>query len=161
MKRKNNNQNSILLLLQDHYGMYTSPKEVTVYSSLTKNGTLTLTCNYPGYCDPEEHISLALFEEYNTLDDLIAIVPIRTINDLNSLIPAQLLLLVENGNIGVYCSIYNTNLSCNLFFKKRDNKYYVRDEEIKPEENEVAIPLGKPTDFVNYTLRYAASHHSP
>ena len=118
---------------------------------MISDGPFFICADYP-YFEPPDNVSLELYQQFDSIGELMELVGIWDAEKLiEELVPEDLLPFYRSEKIGITCTLEGEQPQ-ELSFRKYQNKLWARDTlEII---HEVTTDLEKPEDFVTYTLQY-------
>ncbi len=131
----------------------------SVYFYTGMDGKITLSCNYPGFFDLRDIITLDLWKEFENTESLALSLEISHPNELEKIKPYYLLSLFEKGVIDLSCYVEKEGIGHRFFFTKRENSLYIV-EELTGDEYKVRSNLVRSWDYINYAKAFAFGNES-
>ena len=138
-------------LQTDQRSTFVNPAGVQFFNA---EGSFFVCTDYPGIVQPE-HICIELYQQFETVDELMTLLHIARVEQLEALTPEELLPLYEQEEMNIVCTLEGA-MPRELSFRKYQGGLWARNanEEI----HQVKEPLEKPGYFIAYTLRYYEVH---
>lgn len=121
---------------------------------ISAEGSFFVCADYPGIAQPG-HICIELYQQFETVNKLIALLHIARIEQLEECTPEELLPLYKQEEMNIVCTLEGA-MTRELSFRKYQGDIWARntDEEI----HQVKERLEKPEDFIAYTMQYYDVH---
>lgn len=140
----------ILNFLDEHGGIYLNPKGVEFASF--PDGSICFAATWPG-SEGNKCYDLSLILETDTVDELVNILNLSTLQQLKSLSPIYLLNLYHQGKVAVNCTIEQEPVYYTLNFFMVETKVWAHDDY--GDGYLVFDRLEKPADFYEYLRKHA------
>lgn len=123
---------------------------------LVEDGPFFITADYPG-AEPPAHIALELYQQFDDVDELMALLHIPGSDEVVNIVPEQLMQLYEQGHVNIVCTLKGTEVR-ELDFTKIEDAIWSKDSD--GNIHKVKPPMDQPLDFINYTLGFYRMNRS-
>lgn len=138
----------LLDFLHNELPTYYNPMGVQLY--LNTDSTVIICSNFPGIEMPY-NITLELLEEVKSINKLLSLLEISTLDQLFELTPSHLLELFARGHMSVICMIEESEEQ-EISFRKRKDDIWARPGNKGAQK--IEIQFDRAEDYIDYTLKY-------
>lgn len=147
-------KNTIIEFLEDELPSWSNTYGVQLY--LNTDSSLLLFAGYPGV-EQNTDTTLELMREFKSLDHFLSVMGLTSLEQLQQLNPENLLNWYGKGQLYMICSLEG-HTDRQLRFKKYPE--LVRVIDTRSQQHNVTLPLSKPQDFIDYTIKYYQVRHN-
>jgi len=120
------------------------------------DGSICFAASLPGTADNNSY-DLDLTLETDTIDKLVDILQISTLQQCKTLTPTYLLNLYHQGKVLINCTIEREPIYYTLDFLKIGSKVWAVDKD--GDGRLISNPLEKPEEFYEYLKKHARHNH--
>lgn len=133
--------------IEDHLGSFINHYKV----GINYDGYVIVSCSFPNYHINEKNIFLELISCSTNLNEFIQTFNLKSVADIELIDKMFLYSLYLKGKAEVVC-VFDGYCANVLYFKKKGNKLYARDEEHK----RLAVPtlLDSAEAYIHYTKQH-------